>query len=117
MSCNCKLCQRHVEFEKHIKTMNPEAQDFFTRIYEDLDGAETDINVHQAMLAGDWPGGRLVFIPNCEAPKEIEKIGDGKVGEKAVELAAKRMTEAKKLLSDVYQDGVWAGRLLEQSNE
>lgn len=62
MTCDCKVCERHREFEGHIKLLKEAGLDssveFFENLYEDLNYVEMDNNVNQAILDGTWPSAR-----------------------------------------------------------
>lgn len=40
MTCECKLCKRHHEFEALIADMAEPAKTFFTKLYDDLNNVE-----------------------------------------------------------------------------
>ena len=62
MSCECKICQRHKEFIKHLVHIdNADAVVFFQGIYEDLTHAELDRDVSQAIVNGTWPSSEEIL--------------------------------------------------------
>lgn len=61
--CDCRVCNRHREYELHIKILesaeiSESTIEFFEKIYEDLNYVEFDNNVNEAILDGTWPSAR-----------------------------------------------------------
>ena len=67
--CTCRVCTYGRKVQDHlasVKAHSPASYDFFTDMHVRLCNAQMERDAYRAMLAGDWPAGRLVFIPTCE---------------------------------------------------
>ncbi len=66
--CNCDVCKYANLVDHHLDAIkdHKDAVKFFEGMYNRLCGAEMDNDVNRAMLNGDWPGGKLVYVRRCE---------------------------------------------------
>jgi len=66
--CKCSVCKymNLVDYHLDIIKDHESSVDFFTDMYSRLCGAEMDNDVTRAMLKGDWPNGKLIYVPKCE---------------------------------------------------
>ena len=75
MSCNCRICQRHKEFIKHLVSIGDvglnDAVVFFEGIYEDLAHTEMDRDVKKAVINGSWP--------SADEQIEFARLGEANV--------------------------------------
>ena len=67
MTCNCRICQRHDEYERQMDNLTEvvsflqeaggveEAIEFFTQVYNDLNNIEMDNDVNRSIIEGSWP--------------------------------------------------------------
>lgn len=69
MACNCRICQRHDEYERHMDNLTrikndlilqevggvEEAIEFFQQVYNDLNNIEMDNDVNRSIIEGSWP--------------------------------------------------------------
>jgi len=67
MKCNCKICQRHEEFERQMNNLKEvvpflqesggveEAIEFIEHVYTSLNVTEMDRDMNLAIIKGTWP--------------------------------------------------------------
>jgi len=65
MSCDCKVCRRHLQFAYHLtvvqgKGLNSTAQ-FLEQIYTELNHTELDRDVQRAIVEGKWPSSEEIL--------------------------------------------------------
>lgn len=59
MKCQCRICERHREYERHMKILYrrvpARTAKFFEEMCTALDHTEMDRDVNQAIIDGSWP--------------------------------------------------------------
>ena len=67
--CTCNVCKYAHEVDRHLSIIKDmgcaSSVEFFEGMYNRLCGAQMDNDVNRAMLNGDWPSGKLVYVPKC----------------------------------------------------
>jgi hypothetical protein len=75
MSCDCKWCKTHSEFDRVMKATPKELRPYFRDMYDHLIGLSLDLNYYEAILDGKWPNSKEILLEalakvqsGCEAP-------------------------------------------------
>lgn len=53
--CDCDQCQFNKKYQDELDKLPPDAQAFFSDVYDQLAQAETDVSYYRCIVNGVWP--------------------------------------------------------------